>query len=542
MTTQRIHPLMRLMPSLTDVAFLLPLVFLFGRMKGVETLLSDGDTGWHLRTGEWMLANGRVPGADLFSFTRAGEPWFAWEWLWDLVFAWAHRHGGLAAVVMINVVLLSVTFTLLFRLVRAKSNPVVAIVLTVLAIAASSVHWLARPHLVTLLLVVVWWAVLEQVRERRRYKLLAVLPGLMVLWTNVHGGFVAGGMLLAIYGAGELAGSLAAAGPGERRAALRRAGYYGIALAACIAATFCNPYTWRLHQHILAYLSDPFLMDRTNEFMSLSFHHPAAHWFEPALLVGAAAALWSLARRRFAHGMVVLVWAHLALLSGRNIPLYMAVSAPVIALCLVEWTECLRQAAIPLWMRGALDRFHTLCLETGETERIWRLHLASAAGILLVAAVVYAPAPPPAFRPAFSPGRFPVKAVEKLRPQIAGARVFTDMQWGDYLIYRLYPATRVFIDGRGDFYGADFCREFLDVMDVNHTWEARLNRYGVDTVLVPTGTALGAVLKESSRWRILYDDGHALVFQRASAPTVLDRDRAIANSQPGDPTIAKTKS
>src|ERR1700682_4034666 len=90
----RTNALVRLLPSLTDLAFLMPVVFLFARMEGVKTMLGDGDTGWHIRTGEWILSNGRVPTTDVFSFTKAGAPWYAWEWLWDMCFAWVYHHGG----------------------------------------------------------------------------------------------------------------------------------------------------------------------------------------------------------------------------------------------------------------------------------------------------------------------------------------------------------------------------------------------------------------------------------------------------------------
>src|SRR5579863_9916694 len=109
-----------LLPSMTDVAFIMPLVYLFCGMKGAQTLLSDGDTGWHLRAGEWILAHGRVPDHDIFSFTRAGQPWFAWEWLWDVVFGWLNREAGMRAVILGCSLLLALTFALLFRLARRR--------------------------------------------------------------------------------------------------------------------------------------------------------------------------------------------------------------------------------------------------------------------------------------------------------------------------------------------------------------------------------------------------------------------------------------
>ena len=57
-------------------------------------MLGDGDTGWHIRVGQWILAHGQVPRQDMFSFTKPGAPFFAWEWLWDVLAANLYQHGG----------------------------------------------------------------------------------------------------------------------------------------------------------------------------------------------------------------------------------------------------------------------------------------------------------------------------------------------------------------------------------------------------------------------------------------------------------------
>src|SRR5258708_417555 len=98
----------KLLPSLADFAFLMPIAYVFGRMDGVKTLLSDCDTGWHIRTGEWIIANGWVPVRDIFSFSKPGAPWYAWEWLSDVLFAKLNALGGLQAVVGFTILLLSV--------------------------------------------------------------------------------------------------------------------------------------------------------------------------------------------------------------------------------------------------------------------------------------------------------------------------------------------------------------------------------------------------------------------------------------------------
>src|SRR5579863_1379296 len=118
----------RFLPSLTDVAFIVPLIFQFNQLGGAPSLLADGDTGWHLRTGEWIMAHGRVPHQDVFSYTHLGKPWFAWEWLWDVCFGFLNQHFGLAAVVALSMLVICCTSAMLYRLVLRKcSNPVLAI-------------------------------------------------------------------------------------------------------------------------------------------------------------------------------------------------------------------------------------------------------------------------------------------------------------------------------------------------------------------------------------------------------------------------------
>src|SRR5437588_12205325 len=77
-----------LVPSFSDCFFLAILVWLFvAGVSGWKALLMDGDTGWHIRTGEYILNHGTVPRQDLFSYSKPDAQWFAWEWLSDVVFA-----------------------------------------------------------------------------------------------------------------------------------------------------------------------------------------------------------------------------------------------------------------------------------------------------------------------------------------------------------------------------------------------------------------------------------------------------------------------
>ena len=545
----------KFLPSLADFAFLMPIAFLFGRMDGVKTLLGDCDTGWHIRTGEWIVANGWVPVRDIFSFSKPGAPWYAWEWLSDVLFAKLNALGGLQAVVMFTILLLSVTFGALFLLVRRKANPIVAVGVTMIAAAASSIHWLARPHLFTLLFLILFYAALELVREGRTRLLgvpiLAALPVVTILWTNLHGGFFVGALMIMAYGGGETLRLVFCPNDEDRAPAWLKARKYFLSGLACMAASLINPYTYHLHVHMAQYLRDPWNSQHIMEFLSPSFHNPTAIFFEAMLVLAVATAVWNLRQGRFTEALLMMVWAHGGLLAARNIPIFVIAAAPPVAAAIQQWLLRVPEMNVATWLRSVVGRFNRLAEETGETDAIGRLHVVSVLGVLLVAALVYAPHPPKKFRSEFDPKVYPAGALATLRSDPAG-RIFTHDEWGDYLIYRLYPGHKVFVDGRSDFYGDDFEEKYIDVLNVKYGWEKILSGFGVDTILLPPSSPLSGALKESSRWRVVYDDGIALVFRsvpRASGIQVSaansgggeSRDREVTKTLTSDPAITETK-
>ena len=513
MTETKTNPILRLLPSLTDVAFLLPLLFLFAGLNGARTMLGDGDTGWHVRAGEWMLAHGQVPRQDLFSYTRPEAPWYAWEWLWDVAFAWLHVRWGMADVVLASLLVVCVTFALLYRLVyRRCGNPLVAIALTGLAGAGASIHWLARPHLFTTLFLVIFLSILERVREGRT-RLLWTLPVLTVPWTNLHGGFFVGILVLGIYGLGEVLAALLA-GQGEEKAPrLRRAGAYFAAAAGCALASLANPYGYHLHAHIFTYLRDPYLVKYIQEFQSTNFQWAQTTFLEVMLIFGICAAMWYGKRKQYGEVLMIAAWGHLSLMMGRNIPLYMLAAAPVAAQPIASWLRAAAHAPVAEWLRKGLGMFHEIAEEIHPLDKPWRLHAISALAMLAVALGLSSPVAGKKFQTNYDPAGYPEKALALLGQP--GQRVFSDDEWGDYLIYKLSPrGAKVFVDGRSDFYGAKFNQAYVDALNVKYTWPQTLEQYGVNTLLLRAADPLAGAVKESSRWRAVYDDGLAIVFQK----------------------------
>jgi hypothetical protein len=110
--------------------------------------------------------------------------------------------------------------------------------------------------------------------------------------------------------------------------------------------------------------------------------------------------------------------------------------------------------------------------------------------------------------------KFPVLAADFLEQHSLGERVFAKDQWGGYLIYRFAGRTKVFVDGRSDFYGQDFLETYMQVLEVRPGWDAVLKRYDVRFVLVPPDNALASALQLSSDWKRVYGDRVADVFER----------------------------
>src|SRR5258707_1066392 len=151
----------------------------------------------------------------------------------------------------------------LHREYMAEGPRRVAIALTGLAMAASTIHCLARPHLVTPLFAVVFCWVLSRVERRANNEgLLSVLPPLTILWVNLHGGFFVGIVLLITYAIGAATEELVR---GTRQNAWVRARKYLLSAGACAAASLVNPYGYRLHLHVAEYLGSSFYVQCISE-------------------------------------------------------------------------------------------------------------------------------------------------------------------------------------------------------------------------------------------------------------------------------------
>ena len=478
-------------------------------------LLNDAGTGWHIRTGQLIVETHSIPRVDPFS-SQVRKPWIAWEWLYDVAVGELERVAGLNGVVWFTALAIAGTFALTFRLlIRRGADLFVALVLTLLAIAASMIHFLARPHVLSWLFAIVWFWILDSVESGEgRGRLAWLLPPLMLIWVNVHGGFLLGFVLLAIYWLGSVVTwvrlksnrieeALQKVTAGKR---IRQLALVGLASAF---ASLMNPYGWALHAHIYEYLTNPFFMDHIDEFQSPNFHGVSQKCFLLLLLIAVGALAACRRKLRFSNVVLVLFAIYAGLFASRNIPVsslfLVLIIAPLIPS--LPWNDFSQRMGI---------------LETRLRARLWPILVT--VGPLIIALNGGRVGSGMLMDAHFDSHRMPVAAVDFVQKSGVRGPVFAPDYWGGYVIYRLYPHTHVVVDDRHDFYGEDFLTSYLTAIRSEPGWLDFLKFR--NCLVLPKKSALATLVSNSSEWKAVYADDVAVVFLLSKIPE--ERDRALS--------------
>jgi hypothetical protein len=500
-----------LLPKVGDAVWVGLLLFVL--QIGKKVMNADGDLGRHLAIGFHILDNREIPSTDLFSHTMFGEQFIPHEWLSEVAFALFYRWMGFPGVILLCGLLIATTFWLVYRNAQnASGSLVVPVVVTMLAVFASLLHWLSRPHLFTFLLMALWVYELEKVRSHSGpglYRRWWIFPVSMVLWVNVHGAFVAGLVTWALFGAGLLIDRIFFAQAGNNHEGTAKSLWrsYLLAGGSAIVATLLNPAGAALWQNSFGYLGNRFLVDMTIEYRSPDFHIVSAQPF--LFLIGLLVMLLGLQRQKVpaAHLVTTGAWLVMGLYSARNIPLFAIVSAPVLAILL----------------RGWLDYFSARWFRVQNVRQLdhglQKLDAASPALVYPLLAVFFVTQLFGAGKTAhstadvtFDANLFPVAAASWLEANPQSGNMFNEFGWGGYLLYRQYPHARVFIDGQTDFYGEALTRQYLQVKDSADGWEGVLAAFQVRWVIIPTSDVLARTLDAHPGWQKVYQDSTAVIF------------------------------
>jgi hypothetical protein len=428
----------------------------------------DPDTYWHLASGKWMLDHGALLRTDVFSSTVSGQPYSVGEWLGEIVLYLAYLAGGWTGLVILRGLLVGVCAFFVTRVALRGGPVIVAVPVACAALLLSEIVWTDRPHLFTLALFPLLLDLLLTARAGRVAVLLAV-PPLMLVWTNLHGGYAVGLALVGIFTLEALV---------TRRSWVP----FAITASTAFAASLVDPGSLGLGAAASHATAPPrFIVEESPPDVT----RPAGALFAAFVIGTLALALRGGGTLLDVLLLAPLLW--LGLSAQRHMPYFAFAAVPFITAAMPRiWPAfdawLARRRAYP---GGAIVGF--------------------GAGVVAMALVGLA----------FVPGApderaYPTAALDALR---SGSGVLlNEYDWGGYLIWRASERP-VFVDGRLFPFLPDVFADWREAVELGPRWKQVLDRYKVAQVLLRPDRALVSALREQG-WRVVTEDARAVLLER----------------------------
>jgi hypothetical protein len=478
----------RLMPGVPDVVFFL--VLLSALIGGRFRLLNDPGTPWHAQLGRDIATAGAVPRFDALTYTHDHSRWVDQSWLFDLGLARLVGWGGWSAAVLAAALLLALLYAFVARgLLSEGRTPLVALVTAVLVAGIGSIHFLVRPHLMTLVL---FWATLRLCRLQhvRGGWWIAWTPVLTALWANLHGGFLAAPVVVFSAAVGH---AVSGSWDADRRREVAKFVAFGV---VCVLAALINPYGVGLYRHVGVLLLSG-VTEVIDEYQPIPFGKPDARVFEWVLL--ALVALPTVAKARMSRYELVhsLVWLHLSLASVRHAPLFGLAVASGLARVLDGVVASTRIESEPLAAEASRDL----------SWSFWPAVAAVGLWVALLGGAVFG---------RFDPDHWPLSALPSLNRQPSDARLFHDQEWGGLVASECRPPRRSFIDDRFELFGKEEVLRYLNAMQGGPDWDLLRDRYGISLVWVRPASGLTRRLRQDPAWKVVHSDEVSVLFAAAN--------------------------
>ncbi len=457
----------------------------------------DPDFWWHLRIGRWMVEHGRLPSTDIFTHTVPDHVWTDHEYLTEILMWLLYSATGVVGLAIAFGLLTWAGFWLMYRQVRRQPWVIVGIGLAIGAVAGSPI-WGPRAQMITFFLTCLelYWL---QGYLSGRSRTIQLFPLVMVLWANLHGGWVIGFVWLGVALVAELIGWVWDRENPAHRAHLR---LLAIVTAASLVAVAATPHGLSLYPYPFQTQGSVAQQRRIVEWFSPEFHQIYLRPFEAMIFLVVIG--FALKRPSLYELLLTLGALGLALQSVRNVALFVAVATPVMINTYAAY-----------WKELSTARGWKLEL---PPRRIFAVITAVVLTIIVLATTLHiADSVSPARQKSLDTASYPVGAADWLEahPEV-GTKMYNQYGWGGYLAYRFYPDPnrRVFIFGEAALMGDPLLNEYQDVQTLRADWKQVLDKHGVDYIVYNRGEALANVLATQPEWTLVYQDSVAVIYVR----------------------------
>lgn len=458
--------------------------------------IGDPDFWWHIKTGELILKTHTIPNADQYSFTATGTPWVAHEWLSEVILFSTYRVGGIVLTQIIFTFLSLSAFGLSIASTVDKSNLYAMGGSFFLGYLLSTPVLWARPQIFSFLNFGLFFFLLHRFKQSEKIKYIVPIPFLMIFWVNMHGSFILGIGLIGIF----LIGNIIEKSILKYKSALkgqRLFSKYALVLGCLLVISFLvsliNPNGSKIILYPFQTINDSSIQSYIQEWASPNFHEPT--WI-PLVVMFIALIGFSLRSNKtysITEILLIIVFGYLALSAVKHVMYFAIVSIPVLSDLISEafpYKKKVQKKTIPTLVMSAISFSIMLIIAAYKI-----VHLSQKQSSL-------------------NEEKLPINAVSYIDKEGIKGKIFNSYNWGGYLIWRLFPENKVYIDGRCDMYGSSFIHRYVDISNAKPGWQNALSDDGIEYVLIEPNTYLAYALKSSSEWTIIYSDHVSTLYKK----------------------------
>jgi hypothetical protein len=449
----------------------------------------DPDLWWHIKVGDTILATHHWPTTDPYSFTVAGQPWLAYEWLGDVFLAAVSRIGGVRGLEVLLIALGSAIVVALYTLATIRcGNSKAGFLACVLLSLLAGVSFSLRPQMLGYLFLILALIALERFRQGK-YGSIWLLPPLMILWVNTHGSWIIGLFAIFVYWmsgiAGFRVGNLEA-----RRSSAEERQRISLSFLLCLVALMVTPYGTRIAASPIEFaFSLPLNVKYIEEWQPMAFNLISGKLFLATLLAVILTQVTMRFTWRLEELALFLFGTLMACLHVRFLLVFVPFAAPILAVIVARWMPPYERSKDKFLLNAVL----MACLIAAMVH-----YFASRATLEAKVA-----------------SHFPAGAVDYLEGHSVPGPMFNNYDFGGYLVWSRGPEHKVFIDGRGDVYErGGVLADYVHVADLKPGALAVLRGYRIQSCLLRRDEALATVLSASPDWRRVYVDNLSAIFVR----------------------------
>jgi len=435
------------------------------------------DIWWHLKSGEEIVSTKSIPQQDTFSHSAYGYKWVDHEWLSQVIFFSLFQLFGINGLILFKACLVVTAFILLLRIGLLRGANLYSIGLVILlAVLVARFRLFVRPHIFTFLLIAIYLYIIYY--PNRRY--LFLLPILMLLWVNLHPGFIFGLMLVLLYFLNEVLKK-------------QQIKYLLIVMLFTFFASFINPYTYHLYGCFVSF-SKLLSIYPIAEYRSPDFYNYSLFFSMLVLTFIVVVINWK--KIDLLEFLPPLCFSILSIIANRNIPLFALSSIPLLARHISLLSNRLQsKIKVSSWIKYLIWLLISFFVLIGSIGGKYNWFFMNRCGSSTL----------PKFGLGIEERIYPIDGVKFIQQNRIHGKMYNSHSLGGFLIYKLYPSQKVFFDGRNLVY-EELIRNFW----TKSGW-SKLNRlfetYSIDYAIVAySDIEILNYLNGNPNWELVYWD------------------------------------